>query len=376
MQTCSFTVHQAKEIPSALNARTTNDFVPVLAFVFASAKQGIQEIADAFLTYDIKVIGASSGGNIYADNSDQVIYEDSIVITLVDIDEKYFSYLIAEQDDESDFEFGQNIGSWGLSEYMNPHLIILASGLGHNGQDLVEGILDNAGQEITMFGGLAADDNKFEQSFVFSDTKVLENGAIVLAFDPSKIDLCGLATSGWVGLGKDLIITSAEGNIVYSIDNHPALDVYKKYLSVKDTDLPAIGVEYPLLIKRDDDTYALRAVMGVDKEKKSLIFAGTVPQDSIVSFSSSPGFEVMDRTKEKINQFYEAHPKADMLLLFSCMARHLALGPVITEEILFPTEKWGIPMTGFFTYGEIGTNDGKSCDFFNQTYSLVILKEK
>lgn len=168
---------------------------------------------------------------------------------------------------------------------------------------------------------------------------------------------------------------STGGNIVYSIDDEPALEIYKKYLDVKDADLPAIGVEYPLLIKHNN-TFSLRAVMGVDRENQALIFAGTVPQDSIVTFSSSPGFEVMDSTKEKINEFYEEHQDADMLLLFSCMARYLALGPVITEEINFSAEKWGIPVSGFFTYGEIGTNVGTRCDFFNQTYTFVILKEK
>jgi hypothetical protein len=186
----------------------------------------------------------------------------------------------------------------------------------------------------------------------------------------------GIATSGWVGLGKDLRITSSESNIVYSIDNEPALTVYKNYLNVQDSDLPAIGVEYPLLIKREDNSYALRAVMGVDREKEALIFAGTVPQDAIVTFSSSPGFEVIDRTKEKVGKFIKGNKNVEMILLFSCMARHLALGPTISEEIAFPADKMGIQLTGFFTYGEIGTNPGQLCDFYNQTYTLVFLREK
>ena len=376
MKTLSFTVNSSEEIHAELDSRIKDGFSPDLAFVFASARQGIHKISKAFKNYDIHVVGSSSGGNILADRSEKVIYEYSIVISLVELDENCYSYLSAEQGKLSDFEFGNKIGAWGSDKFENPHIIIVASGLGLNGQHLVEGIIDTAGHDITMFGGLAADDIRFEKSYVFSGQEVIENGAIALAFDPALIDIHGMAFSGWVGLGKDLTITSAESNIVYSIDNHPALEVYKKYLSVEDTDLPAIGVEYPLLIKRDDDTYALRAMMGVDRDKKALIFAGTVPQDSIVTFSSSPGFEVIDRTKEKINSFFETHPEADMILLFSCMARHLALGPVITEEISYPTDKWKLPVSGFFTYGEIGTNAGKQCDFFNQTYSLVILKEK
>jgi hypothetical protein len=194
--------------------------------------------------------------------------------------------------------------------------------------------------------------------------------------DTEHVDMQGVATSGWVGLGKDLTITSARSNVVYSIDHEPALRVYKKYLNVRDEDLPAIGVEYPLLIKRGKGEFSLRAVMGVDRKQEALIFAGSVPQDATVTFSSSPGFEVIDRTREEIDAFYQEHPEAEMMLLFSCMARHLALGPMISEEIVFAASKWNLPLSGFFTYGEIGTNPGKSCDFFNQTYTLVILKEK
>lgn len=376
MKTLSFTVNNADDIRSEMDNHLNNGFKPQLAFVFSSARQGIFEISKALSKYEIDIVGSSSGGNILAQDSGDIIFEDSIVITLLEINKHAYAYNIIAQDELSDLELGQKIGHWGISCFNQPNMIVIASGMSLDGQVLVEGILEAAGKDTNLFGGIAADDIRFEQNYVFNGQQVLEHGAIVLAFDKDKIEMYGMASSGWVGLGKDLIITASDGNVVYSIDAQPALEVYKSYLSVKDTDLPAIGVEYPLLIKREDDSYALRAVMGVDRKEKALIFSGTVPVDSIVSFSSSPGFEVIEKTKEKIAAFHQNHPQADMLLLFSCMARHLALGPVITEEISFAKDKWNLPLSGFFTYGEIGTNSGKQCDFYNQTYSLVIFKEK
>ncbi len=376
MKTKSFTISNIEEINEKMVSHIDQDFKPELAFVFSTPRIGIHKISKAFSGFNIYVIGCSSGGNVLVDNTDNPIYEDSAVVTLVELKKQHFAYLCLERNEKDSFEFGMEIGSWGKKKFKKPSFIVVASGLDLNGQEFVEGIMETAGKDICMFGGLAGDESKFEQNYVFSAEKVFESGSIALAFDSEHIDMQGIATSGWVGLGKDLTITSSESNIVYSIDHEPALKVYKKYLSVQDSDLPAIGVEYPLLIKRSDDSYALRAVMGVDREKEALIFAGSVPQDATVTFSSSPGFEVMDRTKEKIREFHKQHPKAEMLLLFSCMARHLALGPVISEELVYPTEKWGIPLSGFFTFGEIGTNPGKACDFFNQTYTLVILTEK
>jgi len=376
MKTKSFTFRNIEDIHEKMDAQADKDFSPGLAFVFATPRQGIHKISEAFSKYNVELIGSSSGGNILVSASETTIYEDEGVVTLVELNKKHFAYYCEDRKGKSSFDFGKEIGKWGSGKFKKPSFIVVASGLSLNGQEFVEGMLESAGQEVVIFGGLASDETKFERNYVFSGKKVLENGSIAIAFDSDHIDMRGIATSGWVGLGKDLTITSAESNIVYRIDNEPALKVYKKYLNVQDSDLPAIGVEYPLLIKRKDNSFALRAVMGVDKEKEALIFAGSVPQDATVTFSSSPGFEVMDRTKEKIKKFHEQNPEADMLLLFSCMARYLALGPVISEELAFPTEKWGIPLSGFFTYGEIGTRPGKTCDFFNQTFTLVILKEK
>lgn len=376
MRTVSFTISTAQEIQGKMAEQLASGFIPGLAFVFATERLGLNEISAAFKDYDFEVFGCSTGGNILSDGKEKVIYEDEAVITLLEMNPDFFAYQIVERGTLTSLELGRKLGKWGASKFDKPCFLLVASGLDINGQELVEGVLEITGDDTIMFGGLASDDIRFEKNYVFSGNMLLESGAIVIAFDTAHVIMEGLATSGWVGLGKDLIITSSKSNIVYRIDDEPALRVYKKYLSVEDEDLPAIGVEYPLLIKRPKGGYALRAVMGMDKEKEALIFAGSVPQESIVTFSSSPGFEVIDRTKDEIEDFYKNHKEAEMILLFSCMARHLALGPVITEEISYPAEKWKLPVSGFFTYGEIGTNCNQHCDFFNQTYTLVILREK
>lgn len=376
MRTMSFTTGQPEEIKRKIGEIRDQGFSPGIAFAFATPSQDIKGIAAAFNKSDIHLMGCSTGGNILTNGNDNPIFENETVITLVEVDPDYYTFFSLERQLESSAEFGRMIGSRGAEHFGQPSFLIIASGLHINGEELVLGIQDTAGEDVIMFGGLAGDDAEFQKNFVFTKNSIIDSGAVVLVFDSEKVSIEGLNTSGWVGLGKDLSITSAEGNIVYSIDNQPALEVYKKYLSVQDEDMPAIGVEYPLLIKRDDGDFTLRAVMDVDRERRALIFAGTVPQDATVTFSSSPGFEVIDRTKQEINRFHQYHQEADMLLLISCMARHLALGPMISEEIFYPAEMWELPVSGFFSYGEIGTNEKKQCYFFNQTYTLVVIKEK
>nr|NQU92196.1 FIST C-terminal domain-containing protein [Bacteroidota bacterium] len=60
----------------------------------------------------------------------------------------------------------------------------------------------------------------------------------------------------------------------------------------------------------------------------------------------------------------------------SCMARHKALGPIIIDEIREIYENTGTPITGFFTYGEIGNNRNMSCEFYNETCTLAVISEQ
>lgn len=84
-----------------------------------------------------------------------------------------------------------------------------------------------------MFGGLAGDDLKIEDTFVF-DNKSVDTDAIVgIIVDRDKIEVTGMAFSGWEAIGTVHTITKAKGNVVYQINNEPALDVFIKYLALR-----------------------------------------------------------------------------------------------------------------------------------------------
>ncbi len=368
---CGVFAEVEKELDKALNTIT---FKPTLAIAFLSVKFPITDVMHLFEKNGINLFGSSTSGEILFTKEKDIISEGGAVFVLTDIDKSYYRLKILNRGDENSFDFGKDVGTEVSSLFPEVSLLVGGSGLTLDGQRFVEGIMDVAGKNITMYGGLAGDDAKFEKTFVFTESQITENGAVVLAFDKKHVRMNGLATSGWVGLGAELKVTRSEGNIVYEIDNQPALEVYKNYLNVNEDDLPSIGLEYPLMIKKEGiENGPLRAVLNVDKENKTLIFAGSVPQGSTISFSTSPGFEIMETTRQKIIDFYEQNPMADLLILFSCVARHMALGPLISSEIKLASIKWNRPVIGYFTYGEIGNNVNNVCDFYNQTFTLAAI---
>ncbi|MCX6283275.1 MAG: FIST C-terminal domain-containing protein [Bacteroidetes bacterium] len=376
MQVKTFSTNSVKGFRQCWDQNTENGLRPDAAIIFSSLELDLAEIISFLGPKGVRVFGSSTCGEFLYDSYGKTISEGGLVCSMMELNPGTFDLKLFNGKGLTSFELGKTAGTWAANAYKKPAILVVASGLTIDGEQLVCGIQETAGQDIIMYGGLAGDDAHFKETFVFTEAFSESNGAVLMVLDKSVYDVQGIATSGWVSIGADKIITSAEGNVVYTIDNQPALDVYKHYLNVNDEDLPEIGVEYPLLIRKNDPDFILRAVLNVDREKKALIFAGTVPNGAVVTFSSSPGFEIVEYTRKKVNEFHEYNSRTDLLILFSCMARHNALGPTISEEMEEAWMKWKKPLIGFFTYGEIGNNYKSACDFYNQTFTLVSLKER
>jgi len=196
MKTLSFAITNANEVQKRLQALDDENFKYELAFVFSTPRADIQLVSEAFANCRVPVVGSSTGGNILVDNEEKVIYEDTPVVTLVDINSNHFAYLSLERGEHSSFDLGMEIGEWGSGKFSRPNFIVVACGLSINGEEFVNGILEAAGKDTQLFGGIAGDETKFEQNYVFTRDKVMENGAIAIAFDADHIDMKGIATSG------------------------------------------------------------------------------------------------------------------------------------------------------------------------------------
>ncbi len=155
-----------------------------------------------------------------------------------------------------------------------------------------------------------------------------------------------------------------------------------KYLGV-DIDLDSgkdvvthIGAYYPLQLERENVSPVMRTAMFANKEDRSLICAGKVPQGSQVRFSLPPDFDVIDKVVAECAELKnEKQPEADAVIMFSCISRHLSFGIMISEEIEQVQQVWGAPIVGFFSYGEFGKSKKGKHEFHNNTCCVVVLKE-
>lgn len=378
MRTKSFSAFSISELQNEMEAAMADGFQPTIAIAFSSIQLDIPTISTAFNQYDIDLIGCSSAGEIHSEE----ITEHGVAVMLLDMKKDHYRIKTAETKDKGTFNISKEIGQYAKSCFDNPALIVLSGGMTTDGEKVVYGLKDGIGQECPIFGGLAGDDLQTTETWVITNNWTSNDGLATLIIDNDKISVEGMATSGWEAIGTINTITKSIGNVVYQINEEPALDVFINYFGFFDnanetgSQLSTISGQYPLQILRDGGYTILRSPIVGNQEDRSLVLAGAVSEGDQFRFSISPGFEVIDQTIQEFNFLKNSSPNADAALLFSCKGRHAALGPLVEDEIKGIYNYWKAPLIGFFCYGEIGNVKNGTSELHNETCALVVFKEK
>jgi hypothetical protein len=377
----------SEDMQSALEQNMADGFKPTLAIVFMSVKQDREAVSKLLDEKSIQIFGATTAGEFI----DGDIGEGSIAMILLDINPAYYKLEFVEINQRTALEDAKKLGIIGKKTFNNPALIIATGGVFIDGEQIMEGIIEgfgkpdsSPGREVTVFGGMAGDDLMGEEPLVFSNGKSKANALVALIIDEDKIDVRGIATCGWKAVGTAKTVTKSEGNIVYTIDDKPALDMLMKYLGVEvqqDDNKEIVTFlnswYYPLQLERENGDPVIRATRFANREDRSLICTGSVPQGSKIKFSLPPDFDAIETVITECESIKDnAQQQADALIMFSCVSRHLSFGDLIKEEIGQVQNIWDAPMAGFFTYGEYGKSKNGNHEFHNNACCVVALKEK
>jgi hypothetical protein len=375
------------DIQLALDQAMADGFTPTLAILFLSVKQDREAVLALLEKKGIQVFGTTTAGEFI----DGEIGEGSIAILLLDMDPAYFKLVFIEIDPGTALEDAKTLGGIAKESFNHPALIVATGGVFIDGDHIMEGITQGFGKprssaekELTLFGGMAGDDLIAEKPLVFINGKSKDNALIALIIDEDKIDVRGIATCGWKAIGTAKTVTKSEGNIVYTIDDKPALDMLMKYLGVDVRQEDNNGVVaflnawyYPLQLERENGDMVIRATRFANSEDRSLICTGSVPEGSKIKFAFPPEFDAIETVVAECESIKDGPAQqADALIMFSCVSRHLSFGALMKEEIEQVKNVWNAPMAGFFTYGEYGRSKLGNNEFHNNACCVVALKEK
>ncbi len=317
-------------------------------------------VINTFLPHAI-LIGCTTDGEI----KDGLVSTMHTVISFT-IFEKTTLKTYISNDFKDYFEAGVNL-SRALYTLDTKVIISFIDGLTGNGEEYLNGI-NSISDELKVAGGLAGDNAAFDKTFVFTKDKVLQNGVVGVGLHSEHLNVLTDYSFHWIPIGKNLTITKAVDNRVYTIDDRTAYETYAYYLG-EDTakSLPAVGIEFPLIIKRNGIDIA-RAVLSSETDG-SLVFTGNLKDGDIVRFGYGDSDAILGHAKQNVENIM-SNP-IESIFIYSSMARRRFM----PEQIELETRPFNAiaPTSGFFTYGEFYCSSKK--ELLNQTMTVLALSE-
>lgn len=368
-----------QDIKDALQQSMSDGFTPTLAIVFLSVKQDRNAVCKILDEKGISIFGSTTSGEFI----DGDYSEGAIAILLLDIKQELFRILFEEYAESEPRNVVRQMGEKAIRIFNNPIFITVSSGILLDGENIIRGIEDAAGIGSNIWGGKAGDDRMGKTTFVFTQDRSSDHGILILLIDGDKVNVKGQAISGWKGVGTPKTITKSNGLWVHTLDNQPALDMMIKYMGYKFKGKGDSSPQYdsdvtsPLLLLREKGEPILRSQAFINWSDRSIMLNGNFEPNAKIQLTLPPDFEIVDDVVKSSQQLKETEmPEADAVIMFSCSGRLVELGPMIGKEIDGIKDTFGVPMAGFFTYGEYGRATNGDNEYHNYTCCWVALKEK
>ncbi len=366
-----------------------------LSIVYSSSKHDHREVVDAVreATGNAPLIGASSAGEF----TEEKVESGSVAVGLLSSDEIKVFTAIAEGVTEDPEAAIKAIAAKLPDEVAGyPYLtaIVLIDGLSGVGEEvtlLASYLLD---PEMRIVGGMAGDDFRMEETFVFCDERVATDALGICLF-ASKMPLFTGVKHGHIPLSRTLKVTRAQGNVLYEINDMPAWDVWKEETAEA---ARKMGVDVEKLVDPAEIAqFFTNYILGLATEKEGqykIRWPVSINKDGSLSFTcgitEGSVFRIMDGSdqEKQINAAEEAAVLAKEsaknagysefagILVFDCAVRQLMLGGRFSEAVdCFKKVLPGVPFLGWETYGEIRLEPGQFSGFHNTTSVVLLLPD-
>jgi len=371
---CSWRVDKGWEIQS----ETVNCDLVQLVLVFGAHESLRKSEFPIYLKQrypNALITGCSTAGEIQG----ACVLENSVVATAIQFEKTTIraEYLnMAEY--ENNFIAGKRLIE-NLEVDKLVHVMVFSKGLNVNGSELARGLSGSLVSGVKVTGGLAGDGADFRETSVIWDGELCSDGVVAIGFYGKSLKVGYGTLGGWDSFGPERLITSAEGSVLYELDDQPALELYKRYLGDDAADLPASGLLFPLSIRDSDNESLVRTILAVSEEDQSITFAGEMRQGTYARFMKA-NFERLIDGAVGAAQSSSAliDSSAELAVLISCAGRKMVLQQRVEEETEGVRSVLGdtTVLTGFYSYGELSPLlEESECKLHNQTMTITTFKE-
>ncbi len=323
------------------------------------------------------ICGCSTAGEIAGTR----VLDDSVTATAVEFESSVIRAVDGTITNPlNSFQTGQELADRLPKEGL-VHAFVLSDGLSVNGAQLAMGLSSGLPAKVAVTGGLSGDGSRFAETYVCAGGTSGRGRVVLLGFYGQNLRVGYGSMGGWDSFGPERRVTRSRGNVLYELDGHSALGLYKEYLGQHAARLPSSGLLFPLTVRqpRGDETL-VRTILAVDEKEQSMTFAGDIAEGSMARLMRAN----FDRLVDGAHGAAEASQRriddgtAQLAILISCVGRKLVLQQRVEEEVEAVCDVLGpgAVTTGFYSYGEISpAHTDARCALHNQTMTITTFGE-
>lgn len=352
--------------------------------VMAFGARDIFEKDDSWLTFirnkypNAELLINTTAGEI----ANHQVHNNTVSITAINFNKAYINVVSKNIDDTKDaYKIGKEIANNLRSKELK-HIFLICDGLNISGDNLIKAMNENLPGGIKVTGGFAGDGERFEKTLVGLNSFPIENNITAIGFYGNSLTVKYGVHKGWSAFGPKRLITKANGNKLFELDGENALELYKKYLGDKTSELPGSAFLFPLGVHtKDQPEPTIRTILAIDEEEQSMTFAAGLIEGDSVQLMKANLNELIHGSYDKALEVHNGNESIppDLTIIVSCVGRKVVLGERIDDEVENVRDAMGTNsvLTGFYSYGEFAPlNDSVECCLHNQTMTMTTFFEQ
>lgn len=238
-----------------------------------------------------------------------------------------------------------------------------------------------------VIGGMASGGGKPGGNMLVLNDRVFRAGGVGVALR-GDIDLDTMVSQGCRPIGKPVVVTAAQRNVIKTLAGKPAMDVLRETvgeLSPEDRELLPNGVfvgrvidEYKGRFGRGD--FLIRGVLGVDQSAGAIAVGDLLRPGQTIQFHLRDARTATEDLELLLSaQQLQHHPLGG--LLFTCNGRGTRLYSEPSHDAsriartLSPGDDRPLPLSGFFAAGEFGPI-GNDSFLHGHTASVALIRPR
>ena len=210
--------------------------------------------------------------------------------------------------------------------------------------------------EVQIFGGGAfSSDIDDVHACVFSrEGGVSDAGVVFMLIGGDDFYASSTYIAGWKPLGKTFHVTSSEGNLLHTLDDQPAYDVYSRYLNIENnSDFFFNTLEFPFFY-RHNGIDILRAPTAC-LEDGTLVMTSDIDENVSARLAYGDPDTIIGSVYNEGTVIRDFRP--EVIKIFSCAARRTFWGNAEVSKESVPFSNIA-PTSGFYTSGEFLRTNG------------------